>query len=353
MNLTERTHLWILSRECVGCNKCEVACEHRHGVKRLERSSPAFPVAVPEVCQHCPAPTCVEACISGALSRDPDTGLVTLDREQCVGCWSCIMVCPYLALRQDERDKPVSTKCDRCEEFGGPACVGSCMTGAMRCGDDAVMGLDLARGDIWITSLVRAAVCLFAVLAALMVGCRAPDWLAARYHALGVAAGCLMALTFVLPFVGRRLWRFAKQSVWTRAHMTIGVLATAGAMMHAIGRFGSNVQTFGATALGLLVVTGVAYRYLRPLSLMLAALLHRQAAFMDHEGTWEGADDGSHSRLQATVAAGRAAQAWAKATQRLDAVLESLRTAHVVLAVAAAGLIIAHVVVMTMVAGPQ
>ena len=39
--------------------------------------------------------------------------------------------------------------------------------------------------------------------------------------------------------------------------------------------------------------------------------------------------------------------------QRLDAVLESLRTAHVVLAVAAAGLIIAHVVVMTMVAGPQ
>ena len=51
-------------------------------------------------CRHCEDPLCVKACISGALHRKD--GRVCIDKTKCVGCFSCIMVCPYGSLSVGE-----------------------------------------------------------------------------------------------------------------------------------------------------------------------------------------------------------------------------------------------------------
>lgn len=44
-------------------------------------------------CRHCADPICVKSCISGALSVQD--GAVRFDRNKCVGCLTCVLVCPY------------------------------------------------------------------------------------------------------------------------------------------------------------------------------------------------------------------------------------------------------------------
>jgi len=37
-------------------------------------------------CQHCNTPDCVNACPEGAIQKDPETGVVSIDKETCNGC---------------------------------------------------------------------------------------------------------------------------------------------------------------------------------------------------------------------------------------------------------------------------
>lgn len=64
------------------------------------------------------------------MKKDEETGLVTHDPEKCIGCWTCIMVCPYGAIKRDASGKVVS-KCDLCAELEIPACVANCPNGAL------------------------------------------------------------------------------------------------------------------------------------------------------------------------------------------------------------------------------
>lgn len=75
-------------------------------------------------CRHCEDPICIRSCISGALSKVD--GVVTIDHEKCVGCLTCILVCPYGAVAQDG-DGAVQ-KCELCvrNAAGSPACVAGC-----------------------------------------------------------------------------------------------------------------------------------------------------------------------------------------------------------------------------------
>ena len=52
--------------------------------------------------------------------------MVCIDREKCVGCYTCVLVCPYGALRPGE-DGPME-KCQLCldSSTGEPACVRGC-----------------------------------------------------------------------------------------------------------------------------------------------------------------------------------------------------------------------------------
>ncbi len=71
----------------------------------------------------------MHACISGAISRNKESVVIT-DSDKCIGCWTCVMVCPYGVIgRHLETHK--SYRCDRCPDRETPACVSSCPTKAL------------------------------------------------------------------------------------------------------------------------------------------------------------------------------------------------------------------------------
>ncbi|MFN7171090.1 MAG: 4Fe-4S dicluster domain-containing protein [Candidatus Omnitrophota bacterium] len=79
-------------------------------------------------CQHCEDAPCVNACISGAMFKDEKTGETKCDTDKCVGCWMCIMVCPFGIIKQGKKN---AVKCDLCPEREDFACVASCPTKAL------------------------------------------------------------------------------------------------------------------------------------------------------------------------------------------------------------------------------
>ena len=80
-------------------------------------------------CRHCTDPLCVNSCISGALHLE--NGTVCIDHDKCVGCLTCVLVCPYGAIAEGEHG--AVQKCELClkNSAGAPACVAGCINGAI------------------------------------------------------------------------------------------------------------------------------------------------------------------------------------------------------------------------------
>lgn len=57
----------------------------------------------------------MKSCIAGALSKKD--GVVCIDQNKCVGCHTCVLVCPYGALMPSESG--VMQKCELCIENAG------------------------------------------------------------------------------------------------------------------------------------------------------------------------------------------------------------------------------------------
>ncbi|MGB9905084.1 MAG: 4Fe-4S dicluster domain-containing protein [Desulfotomaculales bacterium] len=134
---------------CIGCHLCAIWCAVAHSRSKdvvkaflYEKPKPVPRVIVEEKlpltfalsCRHCAEPECVAACISGALYREKGTGRVVHDRSRCVGCYSCVMACPYGCIVIDGEEKKV-TKCDLCAGLDFPSCVRHCPNGALVYGD--------------------------------------------------------------------------------------------------------------------------------------------------------------------------------------------------------------------------
>ena len=135
----------ILEQHCVGCGLCEVHCVVQHSrsgkIIKAYRDQRDEIVAAVQVersgyesfalqCRHCEDPLCIEACMTGALYRDPETDAVLCDSERCVGCWMCIMICPAGAI-QRVPDGSAATKCDLCAGRDVPVCVENCPNEAL------------------------------------------------------------------------------------------------------------------------------------------------------------------------------------------------------------------------------
>lgn len=168
-------------RRCAGCQTCTAACKGANATppgvqwrRVLDMESGEFPNVrrsfVPVACMHCDSPPCEEVCPTTATKKQAN-GLVSIDYTLCIGCANCVMACPYEArsIVREARfaygDKPiaseakrfdperlaVATKCSFCKEridaaegtgrVPGrdpevtPACVNSCISGALRFGD--------------------------------------------------------------------------------------------------------------------------------------------------------------------------------------------------------------------------
>lgn len=130
--------IYVKENRCLGCHLCEYYCAFANSGKRdmatALKNKKIYPrITVEEGkdinfavnCRHCKEPICVMSCISGALSRT-DGGAVVIDTEKCVGCYTCVLVCPYGAILPSENGP--ATKCELCANntAGAPACVGKC-----------------------------------------------------------------------------------------------------------------------------------------------------------------------------------------------------------------------------------
>lgn len=136
--------IFVKASRCTGCKSCEIACKVEHSESKnlysaiSEKPAPKSRVyvewvapegKVPVVCRHCEDAPCMHACISGAISRN-DEGVVMTDSDKCIGCWTCVMVCPYGVIGR-HLEKRKAYRCDRCPDREIPACVSSCPTQAL------------------------------------------------------------------------------------------------------------------------------------------------------------------------------------------------------------------------------
>jgi len=141
----EMKQVYIKEQVCIGCHLCEVYCRLKQArskdlVKAYKKESPRpLPrvrvdengiVSLSVRCQHCVDAPCIRACLTGALSRDPFTSLVTVDEERCIGCGTCSLVCPLGVPKLDAAQKKM-VKCDLCQDEEIPVCVANCPNEAL------------------------------------------------------------------------------------------------------------------------------------------------------------------------------------------------------------------------------
>ena len=136
--------------KCLGCQACTVACKFQNHVPEGQYRTKT-PVVGPngtypnvrmyfekEACQMCQVAPCVQVCPTNASHYNED-GVVLVDVDKCVGCKYCMTACPYDA-RFLNKETGTADKCTFCYETRvskgeKPACVSTCVGGALMFGD--------------------------------------------------------------------------------------------------------------------------------------------------------------------------------------------------------------------------
>jgi Fe-S-cluster-containing dehydrogenase component len=164
---------------CVGCRACQTACkqanklpadqvESNGGVydapndlngttKNIIKALPAgdgTPIYTKQQCMHCVDPSCVSACMMGALHKEGEgkrsvagerkgSGIVLYDKYTCVGCRYCQIACAFNVPKFEWADAfPLIVKCELCRQradakkdgalgVANPACAEVCPRGAV------------------------------------------------------------------------------------------------------------------------------------------------------------------------------------------------------------------------------
>lgn len=150
---------------CIGCQACMVACARAHeklptttlNEREIPFHSRVTVVSVPEVtvaiqCRQCEDSPCASSCpVDAIVQKDAHIEVV---KEKCIGCKSCILACPFGAIKvvedpmkrsgifintsADSRQIRVEKshffveKCNLCADCGPPACVAICPAKALQ-----------------------------------------------------------------------------------------------------------------------------------------------------------------------------------------------------------------------------
>jgi formate dehydrogenase iron-sulfur subunit len=175
----EETGFFTDTTLCIGCKACEVACKqwnqlpsdgfewtgnsydntsqlsdttwrHVAFVEQLDGGErPDRWLMMSDVCKHCAAAPCQEACPTGALIYN-EFGNVYVQQDICNGCGYCVVSCPYGVIARSDRDGRAH-KCTLCydRQRGDlePACAKACPTDSIRFGPVADLR-ELARGRV-------------------------------------------------------------------------------------------------------------------------------------------------------------------------------------------------------------
>jgi formate dehydrogenase iron-sulfur subunit len=162
----EETGFFTDTTLCIGCKACEVACKQwnqlpadgfewtgnsydntstlsdttwRH-VAFVEQfdggDAPNRWLMMSDVCKHCAAAPCQEACPTGALIYN-EFGNVYVQQDICNGCGYCVVSCPFGVIGRSDADGRAHkcTLCyDRQRDDLEPACAKACPTDSIRFG---------------------------------------------------------------------------------------------------------------------------------------------------------------------------------------------------------------------------
>ena len=134
----------MIQNHCIGCEKCMDACVKTnnipvaHDVWRTKIQERLTTVRGEEkqefrpiLCNHCNRPPCVRVCPTIATYKDPETGIVIMDKKKCIGCKTCMAACPYNARYYSHAQHSID-KCNFCidtrlkEGKKDTACVAAC-----------------------------------------------------------------------------------------------------------------------------------------------------------------------------------------------------------------------------------
>lgn len=134
--------VYVNEEWCLGCHLCEYYCAFANSgegdmVKALTNLQIRPRIQIEEAdgisfavsCRHCDEPLCVKGCITGALTQE--NGVIVINKDKCVGCYTCILSCPYGAISHS--DAGAIQKCELCTKTaaGVPQCVTGCPNGAI------------------------------------------------------------------------------------------------------------------------------------------------------------------------------------------------------------------------------
>lgn len=152
---------------CVGCQACMTACKQANKmpletedpakrwdnpqdlssktlniIKRYQDGSEATKdqeqdgyAFIKRQCMHCLDPSCVSACPVSALRKDAKNGIISYNKDACIGCRYCQIACPFnIPKFQWESTTPEIVKCQLCSHLlkdgKYAACCSACPTGA-------------------------------------------------------------------------------------------------------------------------------------------------------------------------------------------------------------------------------
>ena len=127
--------------KCIFCHSCTYACNNENGPKDLKRRKiltvrqdhSEDTIHFSTSCNHCETPACMTVCNKNALKKLRN-GIVVLDKKKCNGCAKCVAVCPFQAIKIDNKTNKAD-KCDMCyrrlQKGQQPICVEACIANAI------------------------------------------------------------------------------------------------------------------------------------------------------------------------------------------------------------------------------